>query len=237
MRPPSISFLNANALQTISASAGVQATGGTVTTVTIGGVTYRVHTFTSAGTFTVTRAGQVEYLIVGGGGAGGPGLVSPQRPGCGGNAGQMLTGSTTVTVQAYAITIGAGGVGASDTSGSASSALGLTATGGSIGASQNGPYAGTGASGGVNGLQSSINGSSTYYGGGGGAAQFPPGNVAGLGGGGTGATPDSLGNGGQSGTANTGGGGGGGYGRSNPPASRRSGGDGGSGIVTIRYAI
>jgi hypothetical protein len=48
------------------------ATGGTVTDITQNGITYRVHSFTSAGnsTFSVTRGGLVEYLIVAGGGGG-----------------------------------------------------------------------------------------------------------------------------------------------------------------------
>lgn len=42
-------------------------TGGTVTTAD----GYRIHTFTSTGTFTCTKAGEVEYLVVAGGGGGG----------------------------------------------------------------------------------------------------------------------------------------------------------------------
>jgi len=49
----------------------LQASGGTETTITDGGVDYKVHTFTSSGTFTVTVAGEVEYLVVAGGGGGG----------------------------------------------------------------------------------------------------------------------------------------------------------------------
>ena len=46
-------------------------TGGTITNITQNGANYRVHTFLSSGTLTVTRPGSVEYLIIGGGGAGG----------------------------------------------------------------------------------------------------------------------------------------------------------------------
>ena len=49
----------------------VNASGGTITEVTDGGVLYTVHTFTSTGTFTVTYGGTIQYLVVGGGGAGG----------------------------------------------------------------------------------------------------------------------------------------------------------------------
>jgi hypothetical protein len=52
------------------------ATGGTVTT--YGG--YRVHTFTTSGTLTVTTPGPIDYLIVaGGGGGGGSGYVSASQ--------------------------------------------------------------------------------------------------------------------------------------------------------------
>jgi hypothetical protein len=48
------------------------ATGGTVTEVTDGGINYKVHTFTSSGTFTVVSGeAEVEYLVVAGGGGGG----------------------------------------------------------------------------------------------------------------------------------------------------------------------
>ena len=48
------------------------ATGGTETTITDGGINYKVHTFTSSGTFTVTSGiGSVEYLVIAGGGSGG----------------------------------------------------------------------------------------------------------------------------------------------------------------------
>jgi hypothetical protein len=48
----------------------MEATGGTITT----DGDYKVHTFTSSGTFTVTKAGatgEVEYLVIAGGGGGG----------------------------------------------------------------------------------------------------------------------------------------------------------------------
>jgi hypothetical protein len=50
-------------------SAGVEATGGTITEYTSGGITYRVHSFTSTGNtnFVVTSGGTVDYLIVAGG--------------------------------------------------------------------------------------------------------------------------------------------------------------------------
>ncbi|WP_293015563.1 glycine-rich domain-containing protein [Mongoliibacter sp.] len=88
-------------------SAGVQATGGTVTDITDKGVNYRVHTFTTSGNFIVTVGGEVEYLIVAGGGGGGANHAG------GGGAGGLLTnvGSIPLVVnsQSYAVTVGVGG--------------------------------------------------------------------------------------------------------------------------------
>ena len=87
------------------------ATGGTITTIS----GYRVHTFTSSGTFTVTGAGSVQYLVIAGGGGGGY---------CGGGGaggyrcsvpGEYSGGSSTaeslleLAVGSYAITVGNGG--------------------------------------------------------------------------------------------------------------------------------
>jgi hypothetical protein len=86
---------------------GVEATGGTIVDTDIGGIAYRIHYFLDTGNtnFTVTKGGKVEYLIVAGGGGG-----SDTGSG-GGGAGGLLQGTTTVTPQAYTITVGAGGAG------------------------------------------------------------------------------------------------------------------------------
>jgi hypothetical protein len=76
------------------------AAGGTITTPT----GYKVHTFTSSGTFTPEIAGTVEYLVVAGGGGGGaPG-------GGGGGAGGYRTASSfAVAATGITITVGAAG--------------------------------------------------------------------------------------------------------------------------------
>lgn len=114
------------------------ASGGAETTVG----DYKIHTFTTSGTFLVSFApanATIEYLVVAGGGGGGSNM------GGGGGAGGVLALSGFgVTATGYAITVGAGGVGApagisqvSGTNGSNSS-LGATviATGGGGGASE-----------------------------------------------------------------------------------------------------
>ena len=98
----------------------VVATGGTITT----DGDYKVHTFTSTGTFTVTCAGSatgsnsVDYLVVAGGGGGAKQTSSPQGGAGAGGAGGLrqnypnpATGGTPVSAQAYPVTIGAGGAG------------------------------------------------------------------------------------------------------------------------------
>jgi len=165
-----------------------EATGGTVTTITDGGIRYRVHTFTTPGThdFVVTSGGEVEYLIVAGGGGGGYGR------GGGGGAGGLLTGSTSVAAGTAAITVGAGGdganSGASATNGNDSVAFGLTAVGGGYGAEGIIANAGNGGSGG-GGSRLGAGGSGTAGQGNDGAAGYtgsPVTNAAGGGGGGAG---------------------------------------------------
>jgi hypothetical protein len=121
---------------------GVIATGGNQYDIEVEGTIYRVHVFNTTGnsTFTVTKSGEVEYLIVAGGGGGGGDNAG------GGGAGGLLTGTITVTPQAYTITVGAGGLGAvhngsNGSSGGNSTAFGLTTFGGGVGATGQGTVA------------------------------------------------------------------------------------------------
>lgn len=91
----------------------------TVTTIAgAGGVaaeTYSTAISTTGGT-TLSLAFNVEYLLVGGGGAGGTGggTGGENTWGAGGGgAGGVLTGFTSVGAQSYAVTVGAGGAAAS----------------------------------------------------------------------------------------------------------------------------
>ena len=134
----------------------VAASGGTVTT----DGDYKVHTFNSSGTFTVTEVGStgttVEYLCIAGGGGGGKGNT-PNSWGCGGaGAGGYLTADDfSVTAQAYTVTIGAGGSGASSdnsngSTGSDSVFATITTDGGGSGAA-GGVATGVGGDGGSGG--------------------------------------------------------------------------------------
>ena len=81
----------------------IVASGGSTTTA--GG--YKIHTFTTSGTFTLTSpsGATIYYLVIGGGGGGGNFIAG------GGGAGGLLTGSTSFTATSYTITIGDGGPG------------------------------------------------------------------------------------------------------------------------------
>jgi hypothetical protein len=141
-------------------------TGGTETTYTSDGVLYKVHTFTSSGTFTVTGTGEIEYLVVGGGGGGG------NNGGGGGGGGGFLTNTLTIPgSDVCSVVIGSGGAGAiggssadpgtNGVSSSFSSANGawstIVAIGGGGGGSRGsvpGAVAGSGSSGGGGGASS-----------------------------------------------------------------------------------
>lgn len=226
-----------------SATTGPIATGGTTQTITVGATTYRVHTFTSGGTFTLNTSAALEYLIVAGGGGGG------SRHGGGGGAGGLLTnvGSpSSFNAASYPVSVGAGGDGMfapdDSTNGENSTALGLTAIGGGRGM---GTFPatppGAGGSGGGSNWAGTPGGSGTSGQGKNGGLGFTgnPGGWAGGGGGGAGAlggdaTAYNGGNGGSgqassiTGTSVTYAGGGGGSGSSDPPTTG-SGGAGGSG--------
>ncbi|MEI7425551.1 MAG: DUF2341 domain-containing protein [Candidatus Moraniibacteriota bacterium] len=116
-------------------------TGGN-TVQNIGG--YRIHTFTSSGTFTATSASNIEYLIVAGGGGGGYGGTA--GGGGGGGAGGLLTSMSTVSAGAIAVTVGNGGSGGNN---GGNSALGaITAYGGGHGGVGGGASGFSGGSGG-----------------------------------------------------------------------------------------
>lgn len=189
------------------------ATGGTVSTITVGDLKYKVHVFTTSGTFTVQKySSAVEYLIVGGGGGGSIGSVSGPT-GFGGRSGfggQVVSGSTTVSNNNYSIVVGSGGFGFFNAQnrgvdGTSSSALGITADGGeSAKGSGQGNFGGY-----IQGAVNNIAGANVEYG-------YTPALGALPGFQGTNAPP------------NSGGGGEGGFGNF-------QGGFGGSGIVVIRY--
>jgi hypothetical protein len=131
---------------------GVQATGGTVTTYG----SYKVHTFTTSGTFTVTSGGSVDVLVVGGGGHGGTFVNQGFYSGLGGGGGGQVIYSTGVsaTPQMYTITVGSGGTVSPDSTATSSIALGVTANPGENGGILRDDYGGTSGSGQIGGRNS-----------------------------------------------------------------------------------
>jgi hypothetical protein len=141
-------------------------TGGTVTTYSSGGTTYKVHTFTSSGTFIVPSSIIVDVLIVGGGGSGGVGTQSYYSGGGAGGGGQVVyINGYNVNPASYSVTIGDGGTNTGGVSynGNPSSVFSSTAVGGNHGSDvasgKTGGSSGSGYSGGSGG---------NFFGGGGG---------------------------------------------------------------------
>lgn len=131
------------------------ATGGTVTT----SGNYKIHTFTTSGTFTVTSTpgalAPVQILVVGGGGSGGYYYDAG-----GGGAGAAIYASayTFSTAGSFTVTVGAGGAGGgSRTNGGDSTFNTSTAKGGGAGGSPDGGLPGN--AGGCGGGGAGLNGS------------------------------------------------------------------------------
>lgn len=143
----------------------IVATGGTITT----DGNFKIHTFTSSGTFQITSgSGTVESLVVGGGGGGGDNTGSNIGAGGGGGGVIHTTPGASYVTGSYSVTVGAGG--AANSVGGSSTFDTITAGGGGDG----GQYD---AVNGTNGVATNGNGG----GGGGGSAS------AGTGGSGNGA--------------------------------------------------
>lgn len=232
----------------------IEATGGTVTTFTSGGIIYKLHKFTSSGTFEIISGGDyVSYLIIGAGGSGGAGWGTNNFY-KGGSAGAKNEGTTFKGVGSYSVTIGNGGSfvsavsndrpgsqNANGNSGGSSSVFSITSSGGSGGTSGSLGGNGIGANatdrtGGAGVDISTFLGQSagtTYVGGGGGGTSGNDfdGNYAsgGIGGGGRSGFGTAV-----SATVNTGSGGGAGWYTFTGNAIS---GSGGSGIVYIKYQI
>jgi hypothetical protein len=163
----------------------ISATGGTIT---IDG-DFKIHTFTSSGTFTVTDVpiGQTaKLLVVAGGGGGGA-----YSGGGGGAGGLLYTAAKSLSVQSYTVTVGSGGAkptsnGAGNTNGNDSIFDSSTAIGGGRGGVQFTTAGQNGGSGGGSTGGSSTGGTGTVGQGNNGGA-LSNGLNSGSGGGGAGA--------------------------------------------------
>jgi len=194
----------------------------------------------SGGNSSISGSGITTITSLGGGGAG----TTPdndQRHGLDGGCGGGACQANGVGIGAYGGSgtegQGYGGGNGSEVTGSAYVEAG--GGGGTDGGGADGNSAGNASNGGA-GTYNSISGSSTPYGGGGGgASRLRNQPSGGTGGGGNGAyinVSNNTNGAGAPGTNNLGGGGGGGQGTTNAGLVRH-GGNGGSGIVIIRYTV
>ena len=101
-------YFSTNIISDSSISSFINATGGTITYFG----NYKIHTFTTNGTFNVTSgSGTVEYLVVAGGGGGGGGRNDFAIPGGGGGGGVLSGNLSILTIQSYNVIVGSGGNG------------------------------------------------------------------------------------------------------------------------------
>ena len=112
------------------------AAGGTITDVTIGAVTYRVHAFTTVGTSTLVmpETRECDVLLVAGGGGGG-GVTGTGASGGGGAGGLVFNTYSALQGGQYSIVVGDGGTAGGDAlenggNGGNTTGFGLTAEGG-----------------------------------------------------------------------------------------------------------
>ena len=157
----------------------ITATGGSVTTIT----GYKVHTFTSSGQFTISDGeGNIEYLVVAGGGAGskahttntcgggGAGGYRTNVPGQNSGGGANAENVFPLGPGTYTVTVGAGGVLASSpgntlgTSGSNSVFDSIVSTGGGRGGGEPAAASQSGGSGGGAGSHQAPAGTSNFTG-------------------------------------------------------------------------
>ena len=110
---------------------GILATGGTVTTIG----NYKVHTFTSSGSFQIISsppASTIDLLVVAGGGTGGKLNAQGQRAGGGGAGGLVYIQQYPISDDLYTISVGAGGAGNSATTVSSGGNSVISGNGGTI---------------------------------------------------------------------------------------------------------
>jgi hypothetical protein len=106
------------------------ATGGSETTISVSGVDYKVHTFTSSSTLSVSSGiSDIEYVVIGGGGGGGAygggggaGGYRSSVVGESSGGGQSAEPKISIVSGSYPVTVGAGGAGAPTASSPNSSA-------------------------------------------------------------------------------------------------------------------
>lgn len=166
-------MLGAFRLNTLSAAVNITATGGTINLAYSNGTTYKVHSFTTAGSASFVVSSTVgkpivDALIVGaGGGSGGSAAANGAVSGGGGGGRVQLIYDIPISPQTYSLTVGTGGTagtssGTAGGTGGSTIALGYTSIGGGGSAGTAGAAPAAGAAGGGGG-SAVINGGGTSY--------------------------------------------------------------------------
>jgi len=114
-----VAYSTATQLQVYDGSAWVDlstgygvATGGSSSSITVGGINYTLETFTSDGTLTVSKAGLFDVLLLSGAGSGAGGASAFASLGSGGGgAGGLLISTVYLDATTYTVDVGAGGAG------------------------------------------------------------------------------------------------------------------------------
>jgi hypothetical protein len=227
-----------------------KASGGNITT----DGTYWIHTFNSSGTFTPLTGLTANYLVVAGGGGGGSGS-SGGGGGAGGlrstvtatGGGGTLESALSLTAQAYAVTVGAGGAAVTKGSDSVFSTITSNAGGGSsnVQLSMNGGSGAGSSAGGGDPASYKTGTGTTNQGYAGGVGYYAGSYYPGGGGGGAGAVGGGASSSTQAGNGGAGvavaitgssvyyAGGGGGGGQFSGSAGSGGNGGGGAGSVTV----
>lgn len=130
-----------------------------VTEYTISNQSYKVFTYLESGTFTINQDTEVDFLLVGGGGGGSGGASGSNEGGGGGAGGLIYQEGITFKAGTYTITVGEGGVEASNGEDSIISNMALAYGGGGGGLSRDDSlYNDNGKSGGSGGGARHLNG-------------------------------------------------------------------------------
>ena len=133
------------------------ATGGSSSSITVGGINYTLLSFTTDDNLVVSKSGLFDVLMFGGGGGGG-GSSAGNTTGGGGGAGGVIETTVYLNATTYAVDVGAGGTGATPNANTAAtpglgSSVGTAArsygvSGGGQGGAYNGRSPGNGGCGG-----------------------------------------------------------------------------------------